>query len=217
MDNLDKKTNKKIKSALRKEVGSIYAIIIFILSSFIVYILTCILFKLIAFIPQKDILMFELSLLSNKWAVAILMYTLYIIVFFVILKKKIVIKDSKDFIQKFIIVSLIFTCLTIFMSLCMSKKKLHTQFLTLQCLYPVYCDLVTADPTSDFYIKNYNTEFIGEFSTLEEVNDGFLKKYDDAIDYYIYDEVELLLLGAAFEIAGMLICVKLVKYTDKKE
>lgn len=58
---------------------------------------------------------------------------------------------------------------------------------------------------------------MGEFSTFQEVYDDFLQKYDDAIDYYIYYEIEPSFFMALLEIVGMIICVKLVDYTDKKE
>lgn len=139
MEKIDKKMNKKVNKALRKEVGSLSAIIFFQLCSFTVWLLTLILFVLIALIPQKDIITFELNILSHKSIVMVIMFFTYFLIFAMFLKKKIVIKNTKDFIQKFIIVCLAFTCLGTFMNLRMSKKS----YILIFQLYNAYIHCIT--------------------------------------------------------------------------
>lgn len=215
----NRSSNNKIN--IKEEASSGRAIAIYILSSIgvgvAVFLLFALIIKILKLIPQKNIAIALIDILDFKYfdiLFKLFLVLLYVLVFSIILKKKIKLQDSKDFMQKFSVVILIFAYLGTFINLQISKSELHTQFLTLLALQPTYYKLVEADPESEFYKTHYETEVIGEFSDEGDVREGFLNKYDEAVDYYVYSQCEAILIGAVFEILCMAVCIKAI---DKKE
>ena len=216
--------NTANKIRIKTKVGSIGAIAIYIVSSIFValalYLFFILFFKILLALNQKEIIQNIINILDFEYFSIIFKLVtilIFISVFAIILKKKIIIENVSDFIQKFIIVVLTLTCLGVFVNLQNSKARLNTQFLTLLTSQPLYYDLINADHESEFYKNHYKTDFIGEFSTYEDVRDGFLEKYNNAVEYHIYSVCEPLFITAIFETICMIVCVKLVNSKEEVE
>ena len=220
-----KDSNNKVNQIrIKTKVGSIGAIAIYIVSSILValalYLFCILFFKILLALNQKEIILKIINMLDFKYFSIIFKLVtilIYILVFAIILKKKIIIENVSDFIQKFIIVVLTITCLGLFINLQNSKDKIYTQFLNLSTLQPTFYNLVNADKESEFYKTYYSTDFIGEFSTYKDVSYGFLEKYNNAVENHIYSVCDPLFITAIFETICMIVCVKLVNSKEEVE
>lgn len=205
-----KKDNVKFK----RVIGSFSALgIYFLCAAFVFSIFVIIMFILL---KLKNVNMY-MFFIQNSFLITVVKILLFNIIFGIIIKKKFVIENSSDFIQKFIIISLVVTCIGIYNCLYKSKTEIHSQFLSLQVLQPLYYDLVNADIESEFYQDYCDIDFIGEFSTYNDVNHKFLEKYEEVINSNIYSRIEDLLLNSILEISAVIVCVKLIDFLERKK
>lgn len=195
------------------KISSVSAIALYIISSIIINIILLILCVLVLKVLPVNSREQILNIADYKYFTTILSMFLILVdvtIFTIILNKLFIVENKKDFLQKFTIILLILTCLGVFINLKNSKSKLYTQFLTLQALEPFYLDLAESDPDSEFYKQHYESAvgFIDDFSTRENVRDGFLNKHIEAVDYYIYQKCEPEIIRTFFEIISMYVFIK---------
>ena len=107
---------------------------------------------------------------------------------------------------------LVLNCLGTFVSLHYSKSKLHSNFLVLSTLEPLYLEIAELGHDSELYEKFYDkfARVIGDFSSEEEVYDGFLNQYEQAIDDYIYQKIEPSIINSFINIISMTAFIKLI-------
>ena len=205
---MEKNMDKKVRIALKKDVGSIYAIFIY----YLIGIIMCGIAYLIWNIANISFpsFIFEKSKLCQ-----ISFCVINIFIFAIWIKFKANINNKKDFIQKFMIVSLCLTCITTFLLMHDSKKEIRRRFQSSQMEELINYDVFEADSESRFYY-DYKDHVDPEIKNRGDIKDYFAKENYKIVDEYVYQKTEQEFLKIIIEIVGIITCVKLVEYTDRK-
>lgn len=191
----NKITESMLKKALKKkyEISSIGAIILFTILSGLfgiaVYLLLELFFSIVRIVPI-DARMNIINVISNvvefkgfSMIASIVLSLILVTIFIIILNHNFILVSKKqDFIQKFIIVMLVLTTVSVLVNLKNEKEKIYESFFLLQALenWDTY-DFENNRESYDRYHKNDSNKF----SSLTEIRDYYLQEYETAVDNHM--------------------------------
>lgn len=194
----EKKLNESmLKKALKKkyQISSIGAIMLFIILSCLlgvtVYLLMELLFSIVR-ITSSDIQTAITKVIINMiefkgfYIVSSIIMSLIVVTIFIKIMNHycILINKKQDLIQKFIIVILALTVISILVNLKNGQKIIHTQFLRLEFLE--YVDCGTFENNRELYDNNHKDDN-DKFSDVNEIRNYYVQQYESVVDTNIIE------------------------------
>ncbi len=191
----NKITESMLKRALKKkyEISSIGAIILFTILSVLfgitVYLLLELFFSIVKTVPIdartniinviSDVMQFKGFDIIVNIVLSVILVTIFIIIMnhnFILISKK------RDMIQKFIIVMLVLTTVSVLFNLRNEKKEIHTIFFSIETLE--YFDIFEFENNRESYDK-YHENDSNKFSSISEIRDYYIQEYEIAVDNHM--------------------------------
>lgn len=191
----NKITESMLKRALKKkyEISSVGAIILFtilsVLFGVIVYLLLELFFSILKGVPV-DTRMNIVNVIGNVvefkgfYIIASIVMSLILVAIFIkVMNHNFILTGKKqDFIQKFIIVILVLTCVSVLVNLKNGKREIDDQFLSLHLLE--YADCNSFEHNRELYDR-YHKDDNTKFSNVDEIRDYYLQRYESTVETYL--------------------------------